>query len=127
VKLIQYIVLFLFLLKIGCFMRRLSFLLLILLTLAVAPSMQSCYKEPGPGTARIIVIDENKLRVPYATVRLVNGNVNLVGSTDFEGIAEFNNKLEVILNVEAKKQDKIGTGIARIRPGETITEVITIY
>jgi hypothetical protein len=108
-------------------MRRLSFLFLTILTLAAAPSMQSCYKEPGPGTARIIVIDENKLRVPYATVRLVNGNVNLVGSTDFEGIANFENKLEVILNVEAKKQDKIGTGIARIRPGETITEVITIY
>jgi hypothetical protein len=108
-------------------MRRYAFFMLSFLTLVSAPLMQSCYKEPGPGTARIIVIDENKLRVPYASVRMVNGNVNLVGTTDFDGIALFENKLEVILNVEAKKGNKIGTGIARIRPGETITEVITIY
>lgn len=108
-------------------MRKTAFYLLFILTVTVTPLLHSCYKEPKPGTARIIVIDENQLRVPYATVKLVNGNVNMVGNTDYTGIATFENKLEVILNVEAKKGDKIGTGICRIRPGETITEVITIY
>lgn len=108
-------------------MRHYALLILSFLTFISASLLQSCYKEPGPGTARIIVIDENKLRVPYASVRLVNGNVNMTGTTDHDGVALFQNKLEVILNVEAKKGNKIGTGIARIRPGETITEVITIY
>lgn len=108
-------------------MRKPAFFILFLITVIATPSLQSCYKEPGEGTARIIVIDENQLRVPYASVRLVQGDVNMIDNTDYNGIAEFENKLEVILNVEAKKGSKIGTGIARIRPGETITEVITIY
>lgn len=108
-------------------MRKYAYSLLFLLTIISVPMMQSCYKKPGPGTARIIVIDENQLRVPFANVRLNNGNVDFVDVTDVNGIANFENELEVILNVEAKKGPKVGVGIARIRPGETITEVITIY
>lgn len=108
-------------------MRKSATLILFLLAVSVTPLLQSCYKEPGVGKARILVIDQNQLRVPYATVTLKQFDVLMTGTTDYMGVAEFTNKLEVILNVEAKKGTKIGTGIARIRPGETITEVITIY
>lgn len=108
-------------------MRKPATLLLFLLAVSVTPFLQSCYKAPGEGTARILVIDENQLRVPYASVTLSQGSINMAGTTDFEGKAEFTNELEVILSVEAKKGDKQGEGIARIKPGQTITEVITIF
>lgn len=108
-------------------MRKPVTILLFLLAVTVTPLFQACYKAPGEGTARILVIDENQLRVPYASVTLSQGSINMAGTTDFEGKAEFTNELEVILSVEAKKGDKQGEGIARIKPGETITEVITIF
>lgn len=107
-------------------MRKSAILFLFLLTVMVVPSLQSCYKAPGEGKARILVIDENQLRVPYANVTLSQGSIQKVGTTDFKGLAEFENELEVILSVEAKKGSKVGHGIARIKPGQTITEVITI-
>lgn len=108
-------------------MRKPATFLLFLLAISVTPFLQSCYKEPGEGTARVLVIDENQLRVPYASVTLSQGSILMTGITDYNGVAEFKNKLEVILNVEAQKGAKEGEGIARIKPGQTITEVITIY
>lgn len=108
-------------------MRKPATIILFLLTLTLTPLLQSCYKEPGEGVARVLVIDENKLRVPYANVTLSEGSINMAGTTDFNGVAEFSNKLEVILSVEAKKGGKSGTGIARIKPGQTITEVVNIH
>lgn len=104
-----------------------AFLFLFIIGLAGTLSLQSCYKEPKEGNARIIIIDENQLRVPYATVRLYQGDINYVNNSDYDGVAMFDNLLEVILTVEAKKGAKIGSGIARIKPDETITEVVTIY
>lgn len=108
-------------------MRKSAIFILFLLAISATFSLQSCYKQPGTGDARIIVIDENQLRVPYATVRLYQGDINEVSSTDYDGVVLFENQLEVILNVEAKKGAKIGSGIARIKPDQTITEVVTIY
>lgn len=90
-------------------------------------SFWGCYKEPRPGIGRVIVIDENKYRVPNASVRLSNGNINESLMTDVNGICVYENKLEVILNVEAKRGTKVGSGILRVKPGFTNTTVITIY
>lgn len=108
-------------------MRKSAIFFLFIMVLGGAFSLQSCYKEPKKGNARIIVIDEHQLRVPYANVRLYGGDVNLMGNTDYDGSAMFSNLLEVVLTVEAKKAAKQGSGIARIKPDQTITEVITIY
>lgn len=108
-------------------MRKSAIFFLFLIAFTSVISLSSCYKEPKEGNARIIVIDENQLRVPYATVRLYQGDINYVNNSDFDGIAMFENLLEVILTVEAKKGAKQGNGIARIKPDQTITEVVTIY
>jgi len=108
-------------------MRKSAVFILFLFAISATFSLQSCYKIPKEGSARIIVIDESQLRVPYATVRLHEGNIDMLNNTDFEGTVLFENLLEVILKVEARKGPKLGNGIARIKPNQTITEVITIY
>lgn len=73
------------------------------------------------------MIDENRYRVPNASVRLSNGNINETLMTDVNGTCVYENKLEVILNVEAKRGTKVGSGILRVKPGFTNTTVVTIY
>lgn len=90
-------------------------------------TLHSCYKEPRPGIGRVIVINQNKNRVPNATVKLSNGNINETLMTDVNGTCTYENKLEVILNVEARRGTQVGTGILRVKPGQTNTSVITIY
>lgn len=87
----------------------------------------SCYKEPKPGVGRVIVINASKNRVPNATVKLSNGNINETMMTDVNGVCTYENKLEVILNVEARRGTQMGSGILRVKPGQTNTSVITIY
>jgi len=101
------------------------FHILFLVTLSV--SWSSCYKEPKPGIGRVIVIDDKKFRVPNAQVKLSNGNINETLMTDVNGECKYENKLEVILNVNVKRGTKIGSGILRVKPGQTNTSVITIY
>lgn len=108
-------------------MRNIAAFILFIMAVSATFSLQSCYKVPKEGSARIIVIDENQLRVPFATVRLFRADVSFAGTTDHNGIVLFENLLEVILTVEAKRANKVGTGVARIKPDQTITEVVTIY
>lgn len=103
-----------------------SFLFAILCIWAIF-TPYSCYKEPKPGVGRVIVINQNKNRVPNATVKLSNGNINETRMTDVNGVCTYENKLEVILNVEARRGTQVGTGILRVKPGQTNTSVITIY
>lgn len=75
----------------------------------------------------MIVINSSKNRVPNATVKLSNGNINEVLMTDVNGVCAYENKLEVILNIEARRGTQVGTGILRVKPGQTNTSVVTIY
>lgn len=105
-----------------------------ILTLIVSAS--SCYKNPKHGIARIIVIDGNtKLRVPNAIVKLHQKDVNETLMTDAYGLAIYSTEgsvleevpVEQVLNCDASKAGKLGSGIVKVKPNQTITEVISIY
>lgn len=96
----------------------------------------SCYKKPAHGVARIIVIDGiTKLRVPNATIKLHQKDVLETLVTDGAGLAEYTTAtsvleevpVEQVLNCDATKGTKLGSGIVKVKPNETITEVISIY
>lgn len=116
-----------------------SSLKLLALTVFVvfAATSTSCYKKPRHGIARIIVIDGiTKLRVPNATVHLHQKDVDETLTTDYNGLALYDQAdyttleevpVDQVLNCDVSKGSKIGSGIVKIKPGETITEVIPIY
>lgn len=96
----------------------------------------SCYKKPKHGIARIIVIDGNtKLRVPNAAIKLHQKDVVENLYTDYNGLAEYTTEgssleevpVEQVLNCDASKAGKLGSGIVKVKPNQTITEVISIY
>jgi hypothetical protein len=105
--------------------QRIIFILIV----ATLPFMQSCYKEPGPGKVKIIILDANKFRVVNATVKIsqTGSFINESLVTDYKGEVEWENPLEVIMNVDVKKGALLGSGIIRVKPGESRTTVITIY
>ncbi len=98
--------------------------------------VSSCYKQPKHGVARIIVIDGiTKLRVPNATVKLHQKDVNEIRVADFQGLVEYTTEgstmeevpVEQVLNCDASKAGKMGSGIVKVKPNQIITEVISIY
>lgn len=124
--------------------------------LALGLGLTSCYQNPEPGVAIITVLDPNDFRVPEAEVRFYQsgnggGVIDEKRFTDLQGICSFIHGknayqyideetgrslialcgdeayCEVILNVTATAQNKLGTTIVRIKPGETIRETVHIY
>lgn len=97
--------------------------------------LTSCYKDPGPGTGNIIVLDANQFRVPLATVTLAqpgqngNGIILVQGFSDIDGEFSYTHEpaLEVILNVGVEKNGATGSGVIRIKPGEASEEEIVLY
>lgn len=119
------------------FMKKLA--LIFVIAVGVAASY-SCYGEPGPGTGKVIVIDENDFRVPAATVQLSQpgqlgtGFIVNEGLTDMNGEYSYTHQdpnvdmgLEVILEISATLGTATGQGIIRIKPDETSTETVKIY
>jgi hypothetical protein len=85
-------------------------ILLFLLAITLASSVLVSCKRPGEGRAIVTVVDTLNMPVAGATVELTSrnnpnkpGDVNFSQATDLDGKAYFSNKLEVILQVEAKK------------------------
>ncbi len=109
--------------------------LLIFVTLAAVAAFSSCYEPPGPGTGKVIVIDQNDFRVPSATVKLSQpgqlgtGYIVNEGLTDLNGEYSYTHEpaLEVILDISATYGTAVGQGIIRIKPDETSTETVKIY
>jgi hypothetical protein len=100
--------------------------LAIFFVLLTLPLLNSCYKEPDPGLGRVIVIDANKTRVPNATVKLSQGQIKETFVSDYKGEVEYTSELEVILNVDVKRNAATGSGILRVKPGEVNTTVVQI-
>src|SRR5687767_2616984 len=84
----------------------------------------SCYGDPGPGTAKVIVVDTADYKVPFATVTLSqsgqnsNGFIWDQGMTNFEGEYTYTHQdfqvdfgTEVILDVVATEGGRTGYGI----------------
>lgn len=107
---------------------------------AVVLGMSSCYTDPAPGTGVVIVLDANDFRVPAAYVKLSqpgqsgNGIIINEGYTDNNGEYAYTHTdpetglaLEVILNIYASKDGKVGQGIIRIKPEETSFEEVRIF
>lgn len=105
--------------------------ILFLTLLFIATGFQSCYKEPAPGQVKIIVVNEDKVRIPFAQVRIHKDDkgspINESLTTDFFGELVFEYPLEVILDVDARRDVQIGKGIIRVIPGTRSVEIITIY
>ncbi len=119
------------------FMKKLALIFVIAIGLGAS---YSCYSEPGPGTGRVIVVDENDFRVPAATVQLSQpgqlgtGFIVNEGLTDMNGEYSYTHQdpnvdmgLEVILDISATYGTATGQGIIRIKPDETSTETVKIY
>ncbi len=105
--------------------------LAILVFLFIAVTFQSCYKEPAPGQVKIIVVNEDKVRIPFAQVRIHKEDkgspINETLTTDFFGELVWEFPLEVILDVDVKRDTQVGKGIIRVIPGTRSVEIITIY
>lgn len=124
--------------------------------LGLSLSLVGCYSSPEPGVAVITVLDANDFRVPEAQVRFYQsgngqGIIDEMRFTNLQGVCTFIHAksayqeidedtgrslialcgddayCEVILNVTATAQNKLGTTIVRIKPGETIQETVRIY
>jgi hypothetical protein len=124
--------------------------------LGLSLSLVGCYSSPEPGVAVITVLDANDFRVPEAQVRFYQsgngaGIIDEKRFTNLQGVCTFihgkqayqvidedsgrslialcgeDAYCEVILNVTATSQNKLGTTIVRIKPGETIQETVRIY
>lgn len=95
----------------------------------------SCYSPPGFGTGKIIVVDVNDFKVPFASVKLSQpgqlgtGYIINEGMTNTSGEYSYTHEpaLEVILDVSATYGTAVGSGIIRIKPDETSTETVKIY
>jgi hypothetical protein len=110
--------------------------ILLLLMVASAGLLTSCYKAPENGIAKITIYDSNHFRVPLANVDLTGPTGSPIhdgGITDMHGewVYEHDPALEVILNVYAWTNDATGLheahGIIRIVPGKTTEESFTLY
>ena len=111
-----------------------KYLLFVLIAVG-AGALTSCYKDPDPGTGKVIVIDVNDFRVPSADVKLSQPGQLGTGYIVNEGLTDQNGEysythtpaLEVILNISATFGAATGQGIIRIKPNETSTETVKIY
>jgi hypothetical protein len=114
------------------------FLLFALCTAVI--TMNSCYSDPAPGVGTIVVLDPQDFRVPAAYVRLSqpgqsgNGIILNEGYTGINGEYSYEHTdpttglaLEVILDIYASSNGRVGQGIIRIKPGETTVEEVTIF
>lgn len=118
-------------------MKKIIYIFLVSIAIV---SFGSCYTNPDPGTGVIIVLDANDFRVPAAYVRLSQPGQTGAGIIINEGFTgndgeyayshtdpENGMALEVILNIYAEKDGKVGQGIIRIKPEETSTETVHIF
>lgn len=112
----------------------------VLLISSAVLGLSSCYQNPDYGVGIIVVKDANQFRVPAAEITLSQpgqtgaGIPFQVGYTDQNGEYSYKHidpntdlAVEVILNIAAKKGNKIGQGVIRIKPGEVETEDVIIY
>lgn len=114
-------------------MKKIVLFGFILSTISI--SLTSCYQDPEPGVAVVVVLDANEFKVPSATVTLSqpgqngNGIILVTGFTDISGKFAYTHEpaLEVILNIAVAKDNKSGQGVIRVKPDETTTEEVTIY
>lgn len=103
-------------------------------------SFSSCYSDPDPGVGNVIVLDANDFRVPAAYVKLSQpgqsgaGIIINEGFTGPDGMYSYtfvfpdnDLALEAILNIYAESNGKVGSGLIRIKPGETATETVHIF
>lgn len=110
-----------------------------LLVISGVFSLTSCYQNPDYGVGIVIVLDANDFRVPSAKVTLSqpgdgSGIILVEGYTDSNGEFKYTHvppqtgmAVEVILNVNVVKDNAIGAGIIRIKPGEVSEATIRIY
>lgn len=102
-------------------------------------SLTSCYQDPDYGVGIVTVLDANDFRVPSAQVTLSQpgngaGIIFVEGYTDSNGEFKYTHvppqtdlAVEVILNVNVKKDNAIGAGIIRIKPDELSEVTVRIY
>lgn len=110
--------------------------ILLLLVFSSGLLLNSCYKAPENGIAKITILDSSHFRQAGVDVHLFGPSgsfIDLHRMTDFNGeiIYEHDPALEVILNVHATYTDPSSVfheayGIVRIIPDKTANETFVL-
>src|SRR5687767_3859737 len=109
-------------------------LFLMLIVMAGVGAFFSCYTPPAPGSARIVVHDQNGLLVPSATLRLIQDGapfpqgipyIDETHMADLTGeyTSTHHNSLLVTLDIIAENDGIDGENIVTIYPDRTVERI----